>query len=170
MKECVKKEDGSLQFTMTIQSVPVPHSVKWNIKENNTDTFEPINVSAAEYIGTSNTFPHPVLVIKHKEKLDNCIFEIEVKNRIGEVKWMISGNTDFFKYTFHNCLQFYCTASAILLLLYRIKNRQFSGRYVFATVIIICIILGAQTTIQKQTHKKICFSQNLLSNAHKSWN
>lgn len=96
MKECVKKEDGSLQFTMTIQSVPVPHSVKWNIKENNTDTFEPINVSAAEYIGTSNTFPHPVLVIKHKEKLDNCIFEIEVKNRIGEVKRMISGNTFFF--------------------------------------------------------------------------
>lgn len=81
---------------MTIQSVPVPHSVKWNIKENNTDTFEPINVSAAEYIGTSNTFPHPVLVIKHKEKLDNCIFEIEVKNRIGEVKRMISGNTFFF--------------------------------------------------------------------------
>lgn len=96
MKECVKKEDGSLQFTMTIKSVPVPHSVKWNIKEKNTDTFEPINVNAAEYIGTSNTFPHPLLVIKHKEKLDNCIFEIEVKNRIGEVKRMISGNTFFF--------------------------------------------------------------------------
>lgn len=81
---------------MTIKSVPVPHSVKWNIKEKNTDTFEPINVNAAEYIGTSNTFPHPVLVIKHKEKLDNCIFEIEVKNRIGEEKRMISGNTFFF--------------------------------------------------------------------------
>ncbi|XP_065922710.1 uncharacterized protein [Magallana gigas] len=92
LKECVKKEDGSLWFTMTIKSVPVPHSVKWNIKENNTDTFEPINVSAAEYIGTSTTFPHPVLVIKHLEKLDNCIFEIEVKNRIGEVKRLISGN------------------------------------------------------------------------------
>nr|XP_034322480.1 uncharacterized protein LOC117688496 [Crassostrea gigas] len=76
---------------MTIKSVPVPHSVKWSIKENNIDTFEPINASAAEYIGTSNTFPHPVLVIKHIEKLDNCIFEIEVKNRIGEVKRMISG-------------------------------------------------------------------------------
>uniref|UniRef100_A0A8W8NYD7 Ig-like domain-containing protein n=2 Tax=Magallana gigas TaxID=29159 RepID=A0A8W8NYD7_MAGGI len=91
LKECVKKEDGSLWFTMTIKSVPVPHSVKWSIKENNIDTFEPINASAAEYIGTSNTFPHPVLVIKHIEKLDNCIFEIEVKNRIGEVKRMISG-------------------------------------------------------------------------------
>lgn len=93
LKECIKKEDGSLQFTMTIKSVPVPHSVKWNIKENNTDTFEPINVSAAEYKGTSDTFPHPVLVIKHLEKLDYCIFEIEVKNRIGEVKREISGNT-----------------------------------------------------------------------------
>lgn len=107
---------------MTIKSVPVPHSVKWNIKENNTDTFVPINVNAAEYIGTSNTFPHPVLVIKHLDKLDNCNFEIEVKNRIGEVKRMIPGNTDFFKCTFHNCLHFYCTASAIQLLLYCIKE------------------------------------------------
>lgn len=93
LKECIKKEDGSFQLTMTIKSVPVPHSVKWTIKEKNTDTFEPINVSAAEYIGTSNTFPHPVLVIKQLEKLDNCVFEIEVKNRIGEKKLEISGNT-----------------------------------------------------------------------------
>lgn len=79
---------------MTIKSVPVPHFVKWSIKENNSNTFEPINVNAAEYIGTSNSFPHPVLVVKHLEKLDNCIFEIEVKNRIGKVKKVISGNNE----------------------------------------------------------------------------
>lgn len=52
-----------------------------------------------------------------------------------------------------------------LLLLYRIKNRQFSGRYVFATSIIICKILGAQTTIQNKHLKryvsaKICFQMH----------
>lgn len=81
-----KKEDGSLSFTMTIKSVPVPHAVQWRMIENGSDTFEPINVNASEYKGTSNTFPHPVLVIKHVEKIENCSFEIEVKNLIGTVK------------------------------------------------------------------------------------
>lgn len=78
--------------------------VKWNIKENNIDIFELINVNVVEYIGILNIFFYFVLVIKYKEKLDNYIFEIEVKNWIGEVKWMILGNIDFFKYMFYNCL------------------------------------------------------------------
>lgn len=81
-----KKEDGSVWFTMTIKSVPVPHAVQWCMMGNNSETFEPINVNAAEYKGTSNTFPHPVLVIKHVEKMENYRFEIEVKNLIGKVK------------------------------------------------------------------------------------
>lgn len=81
-----KKEDGSLWFTMTIKSVPVPHVVQWRIMENGSETFEPINVNAEEYKGTSNTFPHPVLVIERVEIMENCSFEIEVKNLIGDVK------------------------------------------------------------------------------------
>lgn len=81
-----KKEDGSVWFTLTIKSVPVPHAVQWCMMGNNSETFEPINVNAAEYKGTSNTFPHPVLVIKHVEKMENYSFEIEVKNLIGKVK------------------------------------------------------------------------------------
>lgn len=87
-----KKEDGSLWFTMKIKSVPAPHAVKWSIKENGSDNFQPINVNAVEYKGTTTTFPHPVLVIKYLEKLKNSIFTIEVKNRIGEVNRKIPGN------------------------------------------------------------------------------
>lgn len=92
LKTCVEKEDGSLWFKMTIKSVPVPHAVQWRIKENNSDTFEPFNVNAAEYIGTSDSFPYPVLVIKHLKELENCTFEIEVKNRIGEGKRLFQVN------------------------------------------------------------------------------
>lgn len=92
-----KKEDGSVWFTMTIKSVPVPHAVQWRMIENGSDTFEPINVNASEYKGTSNTFPHPVLVIKHVEKIENCSFEIEVKNLIGTVKKRIPGNKELSK-------------------------------------------------------------------------
>lgn len=85
-------EDGSVCFTMTIKSVPVPHAVQWRMMGNDSETFEPINVNAAEYKGTLNTFPHPVLVIKHVEKMENCSFEIEVINLIGKVKKRIPDN------------------------------------------------------------------------------
>lgn len=91
-----KKEDGSVWFTMTMKSVPVPHVVQWRMIGNDSETFEPINVNAAEYKGTSNTFPHPVLVIKHVEKMKNCSFEIEVKNLIGKIKKRIPGNKELF--------------------------------------------------------------------------
>lgn len=91
------KEDGSMWFTMTIKSVPVPHLVQWNVKEEHSKTFQQINVNAAEYKGTSDSFPHPVLVLNHIKKIENYIFEIEVQNRIGEVKREIPGNNDIFQ-------------------------------------------------------------------------
>lgn len=92
-----KKEDGSQWLTTTIKSVPVPHVVKWSIKENGSNNYQAINVSAEEYNGTTSTFPHPVLVIKHPEKLENCTFKIEAKNRIGKVEMMIPGNNEVFR-------------------------------------------------------------------------
>lgn len=86
------KEDGIMCFTMAIESVPVPHFVQWRMMGNGMETFEPINVNAVEYKGSTNTFPHPVLVIKHLEKMENCSFKLEVKNLIGEVKTRNSGN------------------------------------------------------------------------------
>lgn len=88
------QEDGSVRFTMTVKSVPVPHAVQWCMMENGSETFEPINVNAAEYKGTSNTYPHPVLVIKHVEKMENCSFAIKVKNLIGQAKKRIPGNEE----------------------------------------------------------------------------
>lgn len=103
------KEDGSMWFTMTIKSVPVPHLVQWNVKEEHSKTFQQINVNAAEYKGTSYSFPHPVLVLNHITKMENCIFEIEVQNRLGEVKREIPGNNENFKkkylYLCFNALQ-----------------------------------------------------------------
>lgn len=86
------KEDGIMCFTMAIKSVPVPYFVQWRMMGNGIETVEPINVNAAEYKGSTNTFPHPVLVIKHLEKMENCSFKLEVKNLIGEVKTRNSGN------------------------------------------------------------------------------
>lgn len=82
---------------MTIRSIPVPHFVQWSMKGNDSETFLPININAGEYRGTSNSFPNPVLVIKHIGRLQNCSFEIEVKNHIGEVKARIPGNTKIFQ-------------------------------------------------------------------------
>lgn len=96
LETCEKKDDGSLWFTMTIKSVPVPHAVHWSMNENGSESFQAINTNATEYEGTTTTFPHPVLVIKHSKQLENCSFEIQVKNRIGEVKMKISGNNELF--------------------------------------------------------------------------
>lgn len=71
--------------------------MKWSIKENGSNNYQAINVSAEEYNGTTSTFPHPVLVIKHPEKLENCTFKIEAKNRIGKVEMMIPGNNEVFR-------------------------------------------------------------------------
>lgn len=87
-----RNDDGSLRFTMTIKSAPAPHAVQWLIKKNGSETFEKFNVNAAEYKGTSNCFPHPVLVIKTIENIENCSYQLEVKNLIGEVKSRTSGN------------------------------------------------------------------------------
>lgn len=84
-------------MTLTIKAVPVPHFVQWSIKENNSATFQPINVNAVEYKGTSESFPHPMLVLKHRGILENCSIKIEVHNRIGEVNKRIPGNHDVFK-------------------------------------------------------------------------
>lgn len=78
-----EREDGSLCFTMKIKSVPVPNLVQWKIKENNSETIQPLDFNDVDFKGTSHSFPNPVLVIKNKTILENCSFELEVQNRIG---------------------------------------------------------------------------------------
>nr|XP_034324490.1 uncharacterized protein LOC117689028 isoform X4 [Crassostrea gigas] len=86
------KEDGSQYFAVIIKSTPVPFYVQWTMKENESDTFRPINTNLEEYKGSSNSFPNPVLVVKHNEKLESCIFQIEVRNLIGKIIQRIPGD------------------------------------------------------------------------------
>lgn len=92
LKKHELEEDKSMWFTMTIKSVPVPDSVQWYLKKNGSETFEKLNANAVEYKGTSNAFPHPVLVIRKIEKIKNYSYKLEVKNLIGEVNPRTSGN------------------------------------------------------------------------------
>lgn len=77
------KDDGSLWVTVTIQAIPAPYFVRWNKKDKTCKTFVPINQNLEEFKGTSNTLPHPVLVVQPSIDLRNYCFQIEVHNFIG---------------------------------------------------------------------------------------
>lgn len=56
---------------MTITSFPAPCQIQWNTKrKDDHDTFTPIDINAEEYDGTTVTFPHPVLVVRHRDQLE----------------------------------------------------------------------------------------------------
>lgn len=97
-----RQEDGRWRFTMTINSVPTPHYVQWSIKKNTSETFQPLNVNAEEYKGTSWLFPHPVLIIQHIKRQKSCVFELEVKNRIGRATKQMQGKCYY-------CLHYFCS-------------------------------------------------------------
>lgn len=61
-------------------------------KGNDEDEFNPIDANAEEYRGTMNYLPHPELVVKHRNLLENNCFQIEVSNFIGSTVEKISGN------------------------------------------------------------------------------
>eukprot|EP00105_Crassostrea_gigas_P015056 XP_011431935.1 PREDICTED: uncharacterized protein LOC105331445 isoform X7 [Crassostrea gigas] len=81
-----EKEDGTQWVTVTIKSIPEPVLVQWRKRERNSDRFQPINVNAEEFKGSSCSFPHPVLVVKLKEQVENFHFQIKIKNFIGTCK------------------------------------------------------------------------------------
>lgn len=76
---------------MTIKSIPEPLLVQWRKREKKDDTFQPINANADEFKGSSCSFPHPVLVVKQREQLENFDFQIKIKNFIGTCKKTIQG-------------------------------------------------------------------------------
>lgn len=81
---------------MTIKSIPEPSRVQWRKKEKNSDMFEPINVLAKEFEGSSCSFPYPVLVIRRKEQLENFAFQIKIQNLIGTCEKTIQGIRSIF--------------------------------------------------------------------------
>lgn len=85
---------------MTIKSIPEPFLVQWRKKEKKSDMFQPINVIAKEFEGSSCSFPHPVLVIKEREQLENFTFQIKIQNFIGTCEKTIQGiRSIFYIYT-----------------------------------------------------------------------
>lgn len=76
-----------------IKSNPAPFVVQWNMKDKKSGSLQQINVNADEYKGTSTSLPRPMLVVKHKETLENYSFQIEVENVIGFTEKVIPGNT-----------------------------------------------------------------------------
>lgn len=85
-----RKEDGKCWFTMTITAIPEPTVIHWSMKENNKKAFELLNINNDEYKGTTDTFPHPVLVVK-SSKFEKYLFQIEVRNFIGNSAFLIQG-------------------------------------------------------------------------------
>lgn len=87
-----KKKDGCFCFKVTIKSIPAPFYAQWSIKENNESMFRIIDNNAEEYKGTSNAFPHSVLVVNMKN-LEKYSFQIKVENFIGSKETIIPGKT-----------------------------------------------------------------------------
>lgn len=90
MERKERKEDGSYWFTMTIKAIPEPTYIQWSIRGYNEESFESLNINNDEYKGTTDAFPHPVLVVK-SSKFEKYKFQIEVKNFTGNSAFIIQG-------------------------------------------------------------------------------
>lgn len=101
MERTERKEDGSYWFTMTIKAIPEPTEIRWSLKENKEKAFELLNINDHDYKGTTDAFPHPVLVVK-SSKFEKYKFQIEVKNFTGNSSFIIQGRLKLiFLTTFH---------------------------------------------------------------------
>lgn len=90
MERTERKEDGNYCFTMTIKAIPEPTEIRWSLKENKEKAFELLNIHDDDYKGTTDAFPHPVLVVKFS-KFEQYKFQIEVKNFTGNSSFIIQG-------------------------------------------------------------------------------
>lgn len=85
------EEDECICFTVEITSIPSPCHAQWNVKSKGEETFTPLDVYAAEYQGSTNSLPHPKLVVKGKDQLEKNCYQIEVTNFVGSTVKEISG-------------------------------------------------------------------------------
>lgn len=78
---------------MEITSIPSPCHAQWNVKSKEEETFTPLDVNAEEYHGSTNSLPHPILVVTDKDQLEKNIYQIKVTNFVGSTVEEISGKT-----------------------------------------------------------------------------
>lgn len=91
MERLENKGSGIHCFRATIKATPSPCNVQWSIKGNYKDEFKQIDADAEEFRGTTNHLPHPELVVKDINLLENNCFQIEVSNFVGNTIEKISG-------------------------------------------------------------------------------
>lgn len=94
--ERFEDESGNQCFIATIKATPAPCFAQWNKKSNEEDEFNPINVIAEEFRGTSNNLPYPKLAVKDRNLLESNSFQIEVSNVVGSTFKKISGKRPIF--------------------------------------------------------------------------
>lgn len=102
-----EKKNGGYWFKVTIQSIPAPDFAQWSFKEKSSENFIPIDENAEEFKGTSNTLPHPVLVVNPKTDLEDFCFHIEVRNFIGSCKKITLGKSVHSISSELNCIYIY---------------------------------------------------------------
>lgn len=56
-------------FLVKITSIPSPCHAQWYMKPKGDDKFTPLDVNAEEYQGSTNSLPHPKLVVIEKDQL-----------------------------------------------------------------------------------------------------
>lgn len=89
--------EGSECFTAKIKSTPAAYHSQWKVKKNDNDGFSLIDVNVAEYKGTTNSLPCPLLVVTKKELLENQHFHIKADHLIGStIKEIFGKNKSYF--------------------------------------------------------------------------
>lgn len=91
MERLENEGSGIHGFKATIKAIPSPCNVKWSKKGKYEDEFKPIDADAQEFRGTTNYLPHPKLVAKDRNLLENNCFQIEVSNFVGNTIENIPG-------------------------------------------------------------------------------
>lgn len=87
-------EMGTKMFVVSIESFLAVSYAQWSKKNNDDNSFTPVDVNAEDYKGTSNSLPCPVLVFKQKQKELTQCFQIAVTNSVGTSYKMIQGNIE----------------------------------------------------------------------------
>lgn len=82
-------------FLVKITSIPSPCHAQWYLKPKGNDKFTPLDVNAEEYQGTTNSLPHPKLVVKKKDQLERNLYQVKVTNFVGSTVKNIQGKFSF---------------------------------------------------------------------------
>lgn len=91
MEKIEDKKNGGQRITVMIKSLPAPIHVQWSAKSKDEENITPIDIYNKEYEGTTVSFPHSVLIVRHRDQLEKNCFKIEVTNFIGNTVQEISG-------------------------------------------------------------------------------